>query len=46
MVRDNRFLGERGIQSAERLRQFAKWAPKAHADIWAMQEVIYLKEDQ
>ncbi|MFK7911034.1 MAG: endonuclease/exonuclease/phosphatase family protein [Akkermansiaceae bacterium] len=45
-VRDNRFLKGKGIDSKMRLRNFAKWAPKAHADIWAMQEIIYLKEDQ
>lgn len=45
-MRNNRFIEGKGIDAEARLRRFANWAPKAHADIWAMQEIIYLEEDQ
>ena len=45
-TRNNRFIQGKGIDAGTRLRGFAQWAPKACADIWAMQEIIYLKEDQ
>lgn len=45
-VRSNKFIGAKGIDGEARLRQFAKWASKARADIWVIQEIIYLKEDQ
>lgn len=44
-VRTSEWIGGKGIDGEARLRRFASWAPKAHADIWAMQEVIYSKED-
>ena len=34
------------VDGPARLRRFAAWAPKAQADIWAMQEIIYSEEAQ
>ena len=45
-VRTNPWIDGKGIDGEARLRRFAAWAPRALADIWAMQEVIYSKEDQ
>jgi len=45
-VRTSKWIDGEGIDGEARLRRFAAWAPKAHADIWAMQEVIYSKEDR
>jgi endonuclease/exonuclease/phosphatase family metal-dependent hydrolase len=44
-VRASEWIDGKGIDGEARLRRFAAWAPKAQADIWAMQEVIYSKED-
>ena len=38
-VRTSEWIDGKGIDGEARLRRFAAWAPKAHADIWAMQEV-------
>lgn len=45
-TRTSKWMDGEGIDSEARLRRFAAWAPQAHADIWAMQEVIYSKEAQ
>jgi endonuclease/exonuclease/phosphatase family metal-dependent hydrolase len=45
-VRTSQWIAGKGIDGEARLRRFATWAPKAHADIWAMQEIIYSKEDK
>ena len=45
-VRTSQWIDGKGIDGEARLRRFTAWAPKAHADIWAMQEVIYSKEDR
>lgn len=45
-LRASEWIDGKGIDGQARLRRFAAWAPKAQADIWAMQEVIYSKEDQ
>ena len=45
-VRTSEWIDGKGIDGEARLRRFAAWAPQAHADIWAMQEVIYSEEDK
>lgn len=45
-VRTSPWIDGKGINGEARLHRFAAWAPRAQADIWAMQEVIYSKEDQ
>ena len=45
-VRTSQWIDGKGMDGEARLRRFAAWAPKAQADIWAMQEVIYSEEDQ
>ncbi len=45
-VRTSKWIDGEGIDSEARLHRFAAWAPQAHADIWAMQEVIYSEEDR
>lgn len=45
-LRTSQWIDGKGIDGEARLSRFAAWAPKAHADIWAMQEVIYSEEDQ
>ena len=45
-VRTSKWIDGEGVDGEARLRQFASWAPQAHADIWAMQEIIYSKEDK
>ncbi|PQJ28998.1 endonuclease/exonuclease/phosphatase family protein [Rubritalea profundi] len=44
-VRTSEWIDGKGIDGEARLNRFSAWAPKAHADIWAMQEIIYSKED-
>ncbi|NNM28370.1 MAG: endonuclease/exonuclease/phosphatase family protein [Akkermansiaceae bacterium] len=45
-VRTSQWIDGKGIDGEARLRRFAAWAPKAQADLWVMQEVIYSEEDQ
>ena len=45
-LRTSEWIDGKGIDGQARLRRFATWAPKAHADIWVMQEVIYSEEDK
>lgn len=45
-LRTNKWIDGNGIDGEARLHRFAAWAPKAHADIWAIQEVIYSEEDK
>ena len=44
-VRTSEWIDGKGIDGEARVHRFAAWAPKAQADIWAMQEVIYSEED-
>lgn len=45
-LRTSEWIDGKGIDGQARLHRFAAWAPKAQADIWAMQEVIYSEEDK
>lgn len=45
-LRSSQWMDGKGMDGEARLSRFAGWAPKAQADIWAMQEVIYSEQDQ
>ena len=44
-LRSTQPITEQSVNIAERVRQFASWGKQAHADIFAMQEIIYHEED-
>ena len=45
-LRSTQRIRETKMNVAERVRQFASWGKQAHADIFALQETIYVEEDQ
>jgi len=40
-ARTNQWLEKHNASGSDRMKGFASWAPRAHADIVAMQEIIY-----
>ncbi len=42
-ARSNQRIEKENINSSDRIKGFASWASRAHADIFAMQEIIYTK---
>tara|TARA_B110000908_G_scaffold167629_1_gene220913 strand:- start:831 stop:1910 length:1080 start_codon:yes stop_codon:yes gene_type:complete len=44
-LRNTQPIAKQSVNVAERVRQFASWGKQAHADIFAMQEIIYHEKD-
>ena len=43
VARSNEWIKKKKIRSAERIAGFASWGPRADADVFAFQEIIYTK---